>query len=93
MLMKESQMIKEAGQTQFLRMVAVWRMKGSGNSGEGRKRMWGKVRTGRRLPPPNNAQIVNVVVYMNEIFAEFNLSGTQCSLVGRRSGGKKCSDV
>lgn len=27
--------------TQFLRTVAVWR-KGPGNSGEGRKRMWGK---------------------------------------------------
>lgn len=53
----------------------------------------GKVGTGRRLPPPNNAQIVNVMVYMNEIFAEFNFSGTQCRLVGRRSGGRKCSDV
>lgn len=53
----------------------------------------GKAGTGRRLPPPNNAQIVNVIVYMDEIFAAFNFSGTPCSLLGRRSGGKKCSDV
>lgn len=53
----------------------------------------GKAGTGRRLPPPNNAQIVNVIVYMDEIFAAFNFSGTLCSLLGRRSGGKKCSDV